>query len=83
MPLRMASASEAILTAAPRRETRPAVGRKLSRAGARVGIASGRARVNLLGAAGEVLPVGEVVDRASALARDAKPGVVLADVTTS
>jgi hypothetical protein len=59
------------------------LGRKLSRAGARVGIASGRARVSLLGAAGELQPVGEVVDRASALARDAEPGVVLADVTTS
>jgi eukaryotic-like serine/threonine-protein kinase len=59
------------------------LGRRLARAGARVGIASGRARVNMLSPAGEVLPVGEVVDRASALARDAEAGVVLADATTS
>ncbi len=59
------------------------LGRRLARAGARVGIASGRARVNMLSPAGEVLPVGEVVDRASALARDASPGMVLADATTS
>ena len=59
------------------------LGRRLARAGARVGIASGRARVNMLSPAGEVQPVGEVVDRASALARDADPGMVLADTTTS
>ena len=59
------------------------LGRRLARAGARVGIASGRARVNLTSPAGEVQPVGEVVDRASALARDADAGVVLADATTS
>ncbi len=59
------------------------LGRKLARAGARVGIASGRARVNMLSPTGDVLPVGEVVDRASALARDADAGVVLADATTS
>jgi eukaryotic-like serine/threonine-protein kinase len=58
------------------------LGRRLARAGAHVGIASGRARVNM-GDAGEVQPVGEVVDRASALARDAESGMVLADVTTS
>ncbi len=59
------------------------LGRRLARAGARVGIASGRARVSMLGDSGEISPVGEVVDRASALARDAEPGMVLADVTTS
>ncbi len=66
-------------------EASPALdlGRRLAQAGAQVGVASGRARVQLRGATGEVRPVGEVVDRASALARDARPGVVLADVTTS
>ncbi len=59
------------------------LGRRLARAGARVGIASGRARVSLLSESGEISPVGEVVDRASALARDAEAGMVLADVTTS
>jgi eukaryotic-like serine/threonine-protein kinase len=58
------------------------LGRRLARAGARVGIASGRARLNL-SETGGVLPVGEVVDRASALARDAESGVVLVDATTS
>ncbi len=59
------------------------LGRRLARAGARVGLASGRAWVNLMGDENAVHPVGEVVDRASALARDADPGIVLADVTTS
>ena len=59
------------------------LGRRLAHAGAQVGVASGRARIQLRGSTGEVRPVGEVVDRASALARDARPGVVLADVTTS
>ncbi len=59
------------------------LGRRLARAGARVGVASGRARLNWLTDTGAVQPVGEVVDRASALARDAEPGVVLADTTTS
>jgi predicted ATPase len=59
------------------------LGRRLARAGARVGVASGRARLNWLSDTGAVQPVGEVVDRASALARDAEPGVVLADTTTS
>ena len=59
------------------------LGRRLARAGARVGVASGRARVNWLTDTGAVQPVGEVVDRASALARDAESGVVLADATTS
>ncbi|HEV8245536.1 MAG TPA: protein kinase, partial [Polyangiaceae bacterium] len=59
------------------------LGRRLARAGARVGIASGRARLNWRSDAGALQPVGEVVDRASALARDADAGVVLADATTS
>ncbi len=59
------------------------LGRRLARAGARVGVAGGRARLNWLSDTGAVQPVGEVVDRASALARDAEPGVVLADTTTS
>ncbi|HYO97178.1 MAG TPA: protein kinase, partial [Polyangiaceae bacterium] len=59
------------------------LGRRLARAGARVGLASGRAWVNLPGDRSNVRPVGEVVDRASSLARDADPGMVLADVTTS
>lgn len=58
------------------------LGRRLARAGARVGIASGRAWVNQMSDSA-VHPVGEVVDRASALARDADPSIVLADVTTS
>ena len=58
------------------------LGRRLARAGARVGIASGRIRVNWA-SDNHVQPVGEVVDRASALARDAEPGIVLADATTS
>jgi eukaryotic-like serine/threonine-protein kinase len=59
------------------------LGRKLARAGARVGIASGRARVDMISPTGHTQPVGEVVDRASALARDAESGMVLADATTS
>ncbi|HEX3774547.1 MAG TPA: protein kinase [Polyangiaceae bacterium] len=59
------------------------LGRRLARAGARVGVASGRARLNWAHETGEMQPVGEVVDRASSLARDAEAGVVLADATTS
>jgi predicted ATPase len=59
------------------------LGRRLSQAGAKVGIASGRARVTWTSAGAEAAPVGEVVDRASSLARDAQGGMVLADVTTS
>jgi serine/threonine protein kinase/tetratricopeptide (TPR) repeat protein len=59
------------------------LGRRLARSGARVGLASGRAWVSLLSDDTDVQPVGEVVDRAAALARDADPGGVLADVTTS
>ncbi|HVU05807.1 MAG TPA: protein kinase [Polyangiaceae bacterium] len=59
------------------------LGRRLAKSGARVGVATGRARVNLSGNTGEVQPIGEVMDRASALARDAAPSSVLADATTS
>jgi predicted ATPase len=59
------------------------LGRRLARSGARVGIASGRARLSWRSETGELQPVGEVVDRAAALARDAGPGSVLADATTS
>jgi len=59
------------------------LGQRLARSGARVGVASGRAWVSWLSQAGEVRPVGEVVDRASALARSAEPGHVLADATTT
>lgn len=59
------------------------LGRRLARAGARVGVASGRARLDWTHDTGDVLPVGEVVDRASSLSRDAESGVVLADATTS
>jgi tetratricopeptide (TPR) repeat protein len=59
------------------------LGRRLARAGARVGIASGRARLSWHTDIGEMQPVGEVVDRAAALARDAQAGAVLADATTS
>ncbi len=58
------------------------LGRRLARTGAKVGVASGRARVQKHGT-GELEPVGEVVDRAAALARDAGEGEVIADVTTS
>src|SRR5882724_7853882 len=59
------------------------LGRRLARAGARVGVASGRAKLDFASATGEIQPVGEVVDRASALSRDAEPSMVLADATTS
>lgn len=59
------------------------LGRRLSRAGAQVGIASGRTRVTFADGSNEAQPVGEVVDRASALARDAEAGTVLVDATTS
>jgi tetratricopeptide (TPR) repeat protein len=59
------------------------LGRRLARAGARVGVASGRARLSFHSNTGDLQPVGEVVDRAAALARDATAGSVLADATTS
>jgi tetratricopeptide (TPR) repeat protein len=59
------------------------LGRRLARSGARVGIASGRARLSFRTETGDARPVGEVVDRAAALARDATAGGVLVDATTS
>jgi tetratricopeptide (TPR) repeat protein len=49
----------------------------LARRSARVGVATGRTRVRLS------RPVGEVVDRASAFAREARAGQVIADATTT
>lgn len=54
----------------------------LSRNGAAVGIASGRARLQS-GDKGKVRPVGDVVDRAATLAREAHQGDVIADASTS
>jgi eukaryotic-like serine/threonine-protein kinase len=53
------------------------LGLELARRGARIGVATGRTRVR------QSRPVGEVVDRASALAREAASGQVLADATTT
>lgn len=53
----------------------------LEKEGAAVGVATGRARV--IGEAGQVQPVGEVVDRAASLSREAHTGQVLVDATTS
>jgi tetratricopeptide (TPR) repeat protein len=53
------------------------LGLRLAKMGARVGIATGRTRID------RTRPTGEVVDRAAALARDAQKGQVLADTTTS
>ncbi len=49
----------------------------LAKAGGRVGVATGRSRLQ------HAKPVGEVVDRASTLAREAAAGHVLADTTTA
>jgi eukaryotic-like serine/threonine-protein kinase len=59
------------------------LGQRLSREGARVGVATGRAFVQLTDLAARSRPVGEVVDRAIALARDAAARQVLVDATTS
>ncbi|MBI4704342.1 MAG: protein kinase [Deltaproteobacteria bacterium] len=53
------------------------VGRHLAQLGAQVGVATGRALVDL------TRPCGEVVDHASALARDAGAGELLADEATA
>ncbi len=50
---------------------------RLAKAGCSVGVATGRTRID------RARPTGEVVDRAAALARDAQPGQVFADTTTS
>ncbi len=53
------------------------LGLRLAKMGSRVGVATGRTRVD------RARPTGEVVDRAAALARDAQKTQVLADTTTS
>jgi serine/threonine protein kinase/tetratricopeptide (TPR) repeat protein len=50
---------------------------RMAKAGASVGVATGRSRID------GTRPSGEVVDRAAALARDAARGSVLADTTTT
>ncbi|WP_394842887.1 protein kinase [Pendulispora brunnea] len=50
---------------------------RLARTNAAVGVATGRTRID------KTRPMGEVVDRAAALARDSKRGYVLADTTTT
>ena len=57
------------------------LGRMAAAGGARVGVASGRARVQGTGAA-RARPIGDVVDRAANLAREAEKGAVLSDATT-
>jgi eukaryotic-like serine/threonine-protein kinase len=59
------------------------LGLRLARAGAQVGVASGRARVSLTDQSGQVQPGGEAVDRASHLARQAKPGTLISDASTT
>ena len=53
------------------------LGLRLAKTGCRVGVATGRTRID------RTRPTGEVVDRAAALARDAQRGQVFADTTTS
>ena len=53
------------------------LGLRLAKTGCRVGVATGRTRID------RTRPTGEVVDRAAALSRDAEKGQVLADTTTS
>jgi len=53
------------------------LGLRLAKMGSRVGVATGRTRID------RTRPTGEVVDRAAALARDAQKNQVLADTTTS
>jgi hypothetical protein len=53
------------------------LGRFLAEQGGKIGVATGRSKVDL------TKPVGEVVDRAAALAHGAEAGQVLADTTTS
>lgn len=50
---------------------------RLAKAGCSVGVATGRTRID------RTRPTGEVVDRAAGLARDAEPGQIFADTTTS
>ncbi|MBX3230737.1 MAG: protein kinase [Labilithrix sp.] len=53
------------------------LGLRLAKMGSKVGVATGRTRID------RTRPTGEVVDRAAALARDAQKTQVLADTTTS
>lgn len=53
------------------------LGLRIAKLAASVGIATGRTRID------RIRPSGDVVDRASALARDAERGQVLADTTTT
>jgi tetratricopeptide (TPR) repeat protein len=53
------------------------LGLRIAKLGASVGVASGRTRIE------HTRPTGDVVDRAAALARDAVPGQVLVDATTT
>ncbi len=53
------------------------LGLRLAKTGCKVGVATGRTRID------RTRPTGEVVDRAAALARDAQRGQVLADTTSS
>lgn len=59
------------------------LGQRLSREGARVGVATGRAFVPIGDLETRSRPVGEVVDRAISLAKEASPRQVIADATTS
>jgi tetratricopeptide (TPR) repeat protein len=58
------------------------LGVSLGRLGAQVGVASGRQVVPYVEHDQAVLPIGEVVDRATALSRQAKRGEVLTEETT-
>ena len=53
------------------------LGLRLAKTGCKVGVATGRTRID------RTRPTGEVVDRAAALSRDAQKGQVFADTTTS
>ncbi|HEY8079515.1 MAG TPA: protein kinase, partial [Labilithrix sp.] len=53
------------------------LGLRLAKTGCKVGVATGRTRID------RTRPTGDVVDRAAALSRDATKGQVLADTTTS
>lgn len=57
--------------------------RTLAESGASVGIATGRARLSVSRRSSKAQPVGEVVDRAAALAREARASEILVDATTS
>jgi tetratricopeptide (TPR) repeat protein len=59
------------------------LGQRLSREGARVGVATGRAFVPMADLETRWRPVGEVVDRAISLAKEASARQVIADATTS